>query len=296
MRSLATFSLLISLTLSGVVSADESPFSIDLEFIAARNTNIGNAERSRDIVEDNLLTLVGGLSHSWEFGPQAVVVRGFLDTQRVDVVDGLSRLSFGGNLLYRRQITPQPTSPFLELGFTLRVDDFDVDQRDSTVSILHATISKALNTSINLSAGLEYQEQESEGTVWDLEQTRAFLGIDIIFAETWSVHGNYSFIDGEVASSAQTIFSDGIPADDIFELIDAAIAIEPDEAFNNAFPGTRWLAYSLSAVTNSFTIGVSKKLPHDFTLDFSYLSVFVDADSSNEYDVQVYRATLLKRF
>ena len=83
---------------------------------------------------------------------------------------------------------------------------------------------------------------------------------------------------------------------DIFGLIDAAKAIEPDDAFNKEYPDRRWTAYRLSAISHAGKFGIKKQFAHNFTLDVSVFSVWVNAKADNEYDTQIYRASLLKRF
>ncbi|MEE9491898.1 MAG: hypothetical protein V3W04_00770 [Gammaproteobacteria bacterium] len=288
--------LLATLLMPGWLVAAERPWSIDVTIGGGKNTNIGNAERHRDIIDDNFGVVTAGANYVWAFGPQSVTARGFAEAELLDEISDLSRYTGGGRLIYRRQLNPLPTSASLEASLNAQVDNYDVNQRDSTVASAQVLISKPLFGRANLSVGAEYSYRDSEGSVWDLAHYRGFLNGNVSLLQGWSIYGNYSYIDGEVASTAQTRFSDGSIPGDIFGLIAAAKDIENDDAFNNRFSDRRWTAYSLPATSNAVKLGIKKQFAQGFILDISAFSVWVKAKANNDYDTQVYRASLQKRF
>lgn len=281
-----------------LVFATGNPWSADLKGTIGHNTNIGNAERHRDTIDDNFGELSGGVSYTHGFGPQSLTARGFAEAESWENTEDLTRLTAGAQLIYRRQLGSLPSSPSISLMLNGQVDSYDVNQRDSTIGTATFSISKPVGTTANLSAGAEYFYRDSEGSVWDLDHVRGFLGGSIGFLKGWSTYANYSFLKGDVASTAQTRFSDGTIPTDIFGLIDVAKAIEPDDAFNNEYGSgqRRWTAYRLSAISHAGRIGVKKQFSSNIILDVSAFSVWVNAKADNEYDTQVYQASLIKRF
>ena len=281
---------------AGTVFAADRPWSVDMKIDGGKNNNIGNGDRGRDTVDDNFAIFTGGANYRWGFGPQAITVRAFVETEQVEKIRDLSRYTGGGQVVYRRQLGSLPTSPFVEANVTAQVDDYDVHQRDSTIITTQLIAAKPIGKRANVSGGAEYFYRDSEGSVWDLDHVRGFLNGGVSIWRGWSAYGSYSFLNGDVASTAQTQFSDGSVPGDIFGLIDAAKAIEPDDAFNKEYPDRRWTAYRLSAISHAGKFGIKKQFAHNFTLDVSVFSVWVNAKADNEYDTQIYRASLLKRF
>lgn len=277
-------------------AGDDGPWQLDAGVTLARNDNIGNAERSRDIVDDNFAILTLGAGYRWQFDmQQSLFARGFLETEQLEEVRDLSRYTLGGQLNYRYRINPKPDSLSLQANLIAQVDEYEHSQRDSNIITAQLVASQPIGERVTTSVGVEYRSRDSSGSVWDLNQARGFLSGQFAFRPTWSAYGTYSYIDGDVASTAQTVFKDGTPADDIFGLVSAAKDIEPDKAFNNEFDGN-WLAYRLSAFTHTVKLGMKKDFANDFGLDLSVLRVIVNAKEDNEYKNWVYRLSLQKRF
>ena len=64
-------------------AGDDGPWQLDAGVTLARNDNIGNAERSRDIVDDNFAILTLGAGYRWQFDmQQSLFARGFLETEQ----------------------------------------------------------------------------------------------------------------------------------------------------------------------------------------------------------------------
>jgi len=295
----AALSLCVALfTHTGPVFAADSPWHPDVKISVGTNDNLGQAERNRDIVDSNFATLNLGIAYKKDLNPgQLLTLRGFLETEQWDDVRDMSRLSAGGQVFFDWQPSPGPTAPSFQANAMVRVDDYEHHQRDSTIFSTQLMVTKPFTNRIQSSLGVEYRDRDSSGTVWDLEHFRGFLGGAFAFRPSWSLHGTFSYIYGDVWSNAQTTFSNGNTADDLFGLISKADAIEPDKAFDSEFCGVcRWHAYRLKAHTNTYEIGINKEFSHDMLLDLSFMYIDVDARGDNEYDTQVFRLSLLKRF
>lgn len=282
---------------TGKLSAADLPqFTADVS--AGHNTNLNQAERDRDIIDDNFITLNLAATYTKTLPPtQQLTLKGFVETEQWQEVRDISRLTAGGEVGFGWTPAPGPTALSLQATAGIRADDYDHDQRDSTVVTAKLVASKQLTTLARASVGISWRDRDSDGTVWDLQHVRGFLNGAYAFRPGWSAHGTYSYIDGDVWSTAQTTFCNGAVAGDLFGLINAADALEPDGAFNNEFCSAAvWTAYRLPAETNTFEVGINKEFGQSMVLDFSFLHIDVDARGSNEYDTQVYRLSLQKRF
>lgn len=284
---------------AGSVFAEESPWHPGIKVTAGTNSNLGQAELDRDIINDNFVTLNLGIDYKKVLKPgQLLTLRPFLETVQWNEVRDMSRVSAGGKIVFDWQPAPGPTALIFQANALVRVDDYrSHKQRDSTIFSTQLMVIKRFSDRVRTSLGVEYRDRDSSGTVWDLNSVRGFLSGAFAFRPSWSVHGTYSHLYGDVWSNAQTTFSNGVVADDIFGLVSAADAIEPDEAFNSAFCGPcSWHAYRLTAHTNTYEVGIDKEFGQGIQADLSYLYVDVDARGDNKYDVQIIRVSLLKRF
>lgn len=296
--SIAMTLLVAAIVLPVAVQAGtiDSPWQFSISATAGYNNNLGQAERGRDKVGDQSVTFTGDAAYKLDLGSALQsTLRGFLETEQWDRVRDISRLTAGGQMLFDWQPVAGPTAPSFQFNAGVQVDDYAHKQRDSTVITTQLLATKPISERVSATIGVEYRHRDSSGTVWDLSSVRGFLGGAFAFRPGWSVHGTYSYIDGDVWSTARTTFCNGAPAGDIFGLVSAADAIEPDEAFNSAFCGS-WHAYRLPATVNMLELGVNTEIGQGVLLDFSAQGAKIDARGDNTYDTQIYRVSLTKRF
>jgi hypothetical protein len=295
-KKYAVVAWLAVITCTAVVSANASPWQFDIKATLGTNDNVSQAEKDRDIVDDSFAGLNFSGTYTWDLSQYyAVAVRGFLETEQWQDVSGLSPLSYGGQFILRGQIGVGPTVPSYQFDVGIQADEYDFTQRDSTVTTSQLSLTKPITEHVSIAGGIEYRSRDSDGTVFDLDQLSGLLTGTFAFAHGWSLGGTYSYIDGDFWSDAQVEFCDGTPASDIFDLVSAADALEPDDAFNDAFCG-RWFAYRLPGTANSFEIDVDKEFRDGIVLAFSLLEVQVEAEGDNNYDSTIVRASLAKRF
>lgn len=289
-------SLLCGGALTVIAASAQAGFVIDGEATAVYDSNVSRAERDRDILQDE--SLLGSASLSWRTQPgntTALSLRGFLEGEAYNEITTLGRVTAGGQAVLRWQPVLGFMEPVYQFSATAQLDDYNVDQRDSLVYTVQAFASQRVNDRIMASYGVEGVLRRSEGTVFDTSNGRAFLSLDFMLSKTWSAYGAYSFLYGDTFSAAQVAFCNGVPAGDIFPLIQASEAIEKDDAFNSKFCGT-WVAYRLDATTNSLTLGVNKAFSHSLSADVSVQGVDVHAEGNNNYQRMLVRAGLLARF
>lgn len=288
---------LVLLWLVGSAGANEgSPWFVDGEVALIADDNVSRADRTRDIVEDE--SALANVAIAWHRKLKinlAATVRGFVETEQFDTVDTLNRTSAGAQAMLRWQPHRGYTATIYQFSFASQLDDYDADQRDSTVYTVQTFATRRITDRITASLGLEGMVRDSDGTVFDQRQGRLFLNGDYRLGEHWSAYGTYSFLKGDTFSSAQVNFCNGVPANDIYGLVAYSEAVESDEAFNRAFCGN-WLAYRLDADTQSLTLGLNRGLGHRFSLDVSAQQVRVEAEGDNYYRRTLLRAGLLARF
>lgn len=266
------------------------------ELTASYDSNVSRAERERDVLRDStLLANVDLVMRSQPSFTTALNLRAFLEGEAYREIDTLNRGTAGGQAILRWQPTQGFGAPVYQFSLTAQLDNYAVSQRDSMVYTLQAFASQRLNDRIMFSYGLEGVQRYSDGTVFDTTNGRAFLNLDTELTDSLSAYGGYSYLYGDTFSSAQLVFCNGVPANDIYGLVSASSAIERDQAFNEKFCGT-WIAYRLTASTHVLTLGLNQAFSHKLSADISVQGVEVLAEGDNDYHRVLVRAGLLARF
>ncbi|MDH3768909.1 MAG: hypothetical protein OES99_10715, partial [Gammaproteobacteria bacterium] len=221
-RAFTSCALLLALLVQqSVIAAEaEAEWFFDVEVSGGYNDNAGRAERERDIVDDK--TLLGGLGVAFnqEFSTEkAITLRAFAEIEDFRNVSDLSRDTYGAQFIYRWQNALGFSAPFYQFNTSVRINEYDVRQRDSIAFTSQLVVSKRVSDRVLVSSGFEYKREESDGIVFDQKQARLFINADYTPAAQWALYGTYSFIHGDIWSTSQTAFCDGTPANDIFDLV-----------------------------------------------------------------------------
>ena len=153
----------------------------------------------------------------------------------------LDRNSFGSSLALRWQPSSAFSAPIVEWNVSIQDDNIRADQRDSTVTRTQLFVTRRFTDRITMSVGGEYRNADSRSMVFDLEDSRLFWNVDYLLMQKYALYFTYSHLRGDVFSSAQRVFCNGAFATDILPLINAATAIEGDDAYNETFCGG-WIA------------------------------------------------------
>lgn len=276
--------------------ADEERFVFDGELTATSDSNVSRAEKTRDIVADRgVLANVGVVMLTEPTYDTAVNVRAFLEGEGWEEVQALDRASAGVSLTARWAPLRGYRAPVFQAVLTGQADNYGVRQRDGRVLTQQLSVSQRVNDRVRLSWGVEASQRHSEGTVFDLDQVRGFLNSDFVLDRNWTAYTAWSFMRGDTFSAAQLSFCNGVPANDIFGLVSASRALEPDQAFNDTYCGN-WIAYRLKAQTHALTLGVNRGFGHNLSADVSVQGVQVNGEGDNDYRRLLVRAGLLARF
>ena len=203
-----------------------------------------------------------------------------------DTFDDLNHTEIEANVKYRFALSSGFTSPIYSFGARLGGLEYDSEMRDSTLLTLSAEMNKWLTTKINMTAALQFKERESVSEVYDTSEARIFVNFDTEFSKRDLLYTTFTFIDGDIVSSAEPTLA----------IINASDAIEPDDAFGGV--DANQFAYRIDAETVVVTIGYNRIVNRDLSLDFS--ARFVDSESKDDdsiyYERQILRASILGRF
>ena len=264
---------------------DRPLFRYSYEISTAFDDNIRRAQNDEDIREDVVTNATvkarGGIpidSFSlFNYGVEAGYDF-FAD------FDSLNSLNYNVNARYRFALASGFTSPIYSISAKIGGIESDRDMRDSTIVSLAANLNKWITNTINMTTGIDFKTRESRSDVFDTTETRLFANFDVNLSKTDLIYTTYTFITGDIVSSASPSL----------EIVNVADAIEPDDAFGGVV--TNQFAYRIDADTQVLTFGYNKILNRDLSIDLS--ARFVDTEASGDigYDRSILRASLLGRF
>lgn len=255
------------------------------EISVADDDNIRRAQNDKDIREDASLTLKFKARGGAALGRTSMIAYGgSLAFEKFDVFDDLDNLTFDANIKYRFAGSAKFTAPVYTLGAKLGGIDSESEMRDSTTFSLSFDINKRITTALRLTSGVGFNSRESKSEVFDTSESRIFINLDLNLSRSALIYTTYSFITGDIVSSAS-------PA---LEFINAADAIEPDDAFGGS--AFNQFAYKLDADTNVIALGYNHILTRSMSMDLSYQFVDSQAAGDIEYERNILRASLLGRF
>lgn len=288
----------IGLLATPVFAEEESAWSIDAEVTGGYDDNVGRGVFRRDIVGEYIGNLGASLNYDWELGPyMAMTFRGFAETELHEQVKPLERTTAGGEAIFRWQGEFGFFEPFYQFSVRVQDDNYDVVQRDASVYTAHLQRTQRINARWTYILGVEHKQTDSDGTAFDLSGNRLFANIDYRVDSDWVGYSTLSVSRGDVVSTAQNRFCNGVAADDIYPLVRVSDAIEPDQAFNDTFCGS-WLAYRGEADTVSVSLGLNRAFADTNSFDFSVMQIrsVSTEDRGLDYDRRIVRASILMRF
>ncbi len=288
-------SLVLSLGMPRVCLAEAPSWFLDTELTVGYDDNLSQAERERDTIEDHFVEGQLGLIYNHRINNHAATsLKGFLSGQAYETARSLSRGSAGVEWSLRFQPSFGFLSPFYRLSVSAQMDEYEAEQRDSDVIKAQFVATKRITDKFTSSLGAEYRYRDSDGSVWDTEDARAFINGDLMLTKHLAFYSTYSFMAGDVVSSAQVRFCNGLVADDIYGLIQSSTALERDEGLSEDFCGD-WVAYRLDATAHTIMTGLNYGMGR-WSLDASMLWASINGEGDNDYYRRIYRLSVLARF
>lgn len=273
------------ISLPGYAAAG-GPWSFRAETSLIHDNNIGKSQWEADIEEDLFFSGSAQASYTKAIGSsQALTVTAETRVEEFQDFDGLSNTQAGGTVDYRFQTRSGFTAPVYSVFLKAMQADFETDIRDSDIFDLGFSATRRLTSRITGTLGITATRRNADqGEVFNLERTRYFGNLDWTLSRSVAVYGTYSFIDGDVFSTATPRLS----------ILNWADAIEPDNAFggiaNNKF------VYRLDAETQILRIGLNMGLGNKSAIDISFDRLNSDAAGPIEYDLTSVAASFFYRF
>ena len=266
------------------------------DFTVATDSNVSQAQDKQNIISDRFSRIDVRLGFKKELAfNKAIIVESMASYQGFEFTQKLNRSELSARGIYRWQNNFSYQSPWYQIMMDVQRWDVGVDQRDSDIYLFQFMVSARLTTHVNWVLGLENKRRDSDGSVFDTQQDRAFLHFDYNLRGWPALYGGVSYIEGDTVSTVQGSYCNGLQALSTYPLIVVSDAIEWDEAFSEEYCGT-WISYKLSGQTVTGTMGINWPINHSTALDFSFLYVDVSAKGNNEYQRQVIQLNLLKAF
>lgn len=267
-------------------AAGGSPWSFRTETSIIYDNNIGKSQWEGDIEEDLFFSGSAQASYTKALGfSQALTFTAEARVEEFQDFDGLSNTQAGGTVDYRFQTRSGFTAPTYSIFLRAMQADFETDIRDSNTYDLGLSVTRRLTTRITGTLGMTATRRDADqGEVFNLERTRYFGNLDWMLSQRVAIYSTYSFIDGDVFSTATPT----VP------IINWAEAIEPDNAFggvdNNKF------VYRLDAETRILRLGINIALGHKSAIDISVDQLESDGAGPIEYDLTSVAASFFYRF
>lgn len=270
---------------AGVAAAGDSPFSFGADAFYVSDDNVSKSQFDADRREDASFTATANASYTKDLSfLSALTFTGALSNEEFKDFDGLSNTQISLTSDFRFQTRSGFTAPIYSVFVRVIEADFETDIRDGTTVEFGASATRRITDRISGTLGLTASRRRADGEVFDLERVRYFGNLDWRLSNTIAVYGTYSYIDGDVFSTATPTLP----------IINWADAIEPDNAFggeaNNKF------VYRLDADTTIFRLGVNIGLGRNMSIDISADDLESEAGGPIGYELTAVSAGVLYRF
>ena len=262
-------------------------FRYSYDISVADDDNVRRAQNNIDIRSDLITSFTLNARGGMPLDALSLMsYGGSITYDNFDVFDDLNNLNFNINAKYRFSTSAGFTSPVYSIGVKLGGIESESEMRDSTTFAASFDMNKWITTAISMTTGLGYKLRESKSDVFDTSEGRVFINFDLNLSKAALIYGTYTYIRGDIVSSATPSLA----------IINAADVIESDDAFGGFT--TNQFAYRIDAESQVFTLGYNHIMTRSISIDLSYRYIDSEAteDSDIYYDRTILRASLLGRF
>jgi hypothetical protein len=277
-----------------VLSKPQNMF-FDLDFTLKSDDNVNQAKLDTDSVEE--LISEGQLMAGYQLPISQMIAltlsSGLKVEQFQEVASQNSQSALlNAALLWQNSIAYR--APVYNFSVNYEIHNNDSKQQDSTIINSQLAISSRLTDIITGTFGLGHKFRDSESTVYDLEDYRAFLSGDYMLNKQLSIYSTLSFIQGETFS----VIRPDSYQETVIALTTGIENLQWDEAYNEEFPSQTqdWISYKLDADTMVFSLGLNFGFGHGNAFDLSYTYADVSGDGGADYERNIFSGSLLKRF
>lgn len=260
--------------------------TIDVEVGMTYDSNITLAELDDDILSDLSLAVALmqtttrgiGFDTAWGWNVRADG-RTFRDHSDLD------ELEVGIGLFLRHQPGRGFGAPVIEVGVSAAFIDSASDIRDGHTTQAGAMLTRRLTDRVAVRLGVRHTRRSARsGSVFNLSRNNVFVSADWFPRRNRVVYATWAHATGDVVSTAEPTL----------KIINAASAIEPDDAFGGA--DANRFAYRLDADVHILTLGMNLALGRHRSVDVSVQGLTASAEGGNDYDRLSTRLAWLQRF
>jgi hypothetical protein len=271
------------------VRAESASPVLDADVGVVHETNVGLAQRDRDIKNDTALTtsVSGGVAMplgEWSTASLTADV----DGAAYERLGGLSHLSLGLGTALKGKLGLGAAAPWVRLWGSGARQEYEEDVRDGWRYALGLDVGTRLGERWDLRAGYAFDERIADhgralsrrlpGDAFDTAGHTFTLRADFLYSEAVSLFAGYAVRDGEVVATTRR--NEAIVA--------ASTALTADPAFGRDF-----VAYKIEATVHSLSAGLSFALGAQTSLNVSYEHHIGLAGGGIDYHNHVVRAGFL---
>ena len=263
----------------------------DAELSYSHDTNINNADFSRDRLEDDIL--IAGVTASL---PVPLTQRsGLLLSANTEYHyftqwEDISEWSLGGKLTYRYKPGMAFNAMWYEFmaGGSLLLHQ-DSSLRDGGQVYVDLGLGKSLTDRIQLRGGYHFNVRRAwDSVAYDTETHRVYANVDWKLVSRINLYGNLGWQYGDVVSSVV------ITPGGIYGGGPLSIQTEPDSALSDGVQQRG--AYNINARTAIGTLGLNYAITQKLALDASARYARSEGDKSLSYEGFRFLCGLLYRF
>ena len=284
---------LLPLTLVACVLAfpasSHASWILDAEAGIVHETNVGLAQKARDVKSDSRLSTALSTGIVIPFDDRSIAsITGDLTGNGHVELPGLSNLGVGATTAFRHKFGLGPSAPWVRVfGSGARLE-FDDAVRDGWRYRVGAGAGVRLGQRVDLRVDYAFEEHQADharaisrtlpGDVFDTTSHTYAGRVDFFYNEVVSLFAGYALRDGDVVSTTRRN-----P-----EIFAASKALTPDRPF-----GPDFVAYKIDAIVHILTFGMSFAITEKSSLNVGYERQIGLGKNGLDYYNDVFRAGVL---
>lgn len=261
-----------------------SPLTIDISAGLAQDNNITNGKNSKDREKDLLLNGEAAATYNHTINHfSSLSITGNLALQQYQDFDKLNNTDLSLLFGYHFQAGKDYTSPWYSISLKLGTREYSSNFRDGDYHELAINMNQRLTDKTTLRAGLSQFSADADNDIFDVDNNRLYISVDLKPDVKNILYGTLSFYRGDVIST-------NVPPHPP-EL--SAIAWVDDDAYPSL--SNPW-TYRLDADTLALQIGDNYAISRHQSIDASISYYDSDADNNFTYNRTILQFNYLYRF
>jgi len=260
--------------------------TVDLTLSAAyiNDNNITRAELNSDILKDSILNVTADAAYNLKLNNNSSInFNGLLSFNQYQDFDKLSNTRLGLGAKYIIQPDTAYTAPWYTASINIQDWEYDSDMRSGSFFQLSFNYGKRLTDRMELRAGLDIENRDAESVIFDTENKRLFVNLDLKLSDRNTLYTSLSYNDGDIVSSVLSTSPTTLKL--------ASIPWEIDDAF----PST-WWSYKLDANTYGLMLGDNYAINSNQSFDISLFYFNSSAYAGSDYSGLITELRYFYRF